>query len=199
MKTIITTDKANQPYGYPQLDANGNLGYKKYTALLTQSGGNDPQSQGSGAVTQGVTYFVDGADGDSDFSNVGGPIGGGGDGTYFIATNSNVPNNYGSAGLLYNNGAPVVTVLENTIGNVWWTYIGDGNYGANIINNAFTTDKTFVMIGSQDAAISGGPFWAQYSTEQGEGSILFQSLNPTLLTSEDNWFTRTPIEIRVYN
>lgn len=25
MKTIITADKANQPYGYPQLDANGNI------------------------------------------------------------------------------------------------------------------------------------------------------------------------------
>jgi len=115
--------------------------YKVYTALLTQSGGDDPQTITSGVVTQGFTYYIDGADIDSDFSNVGGPIGTVGDGTYFVATNSAVPNNYGAANITYNNGAPVVTVLENTIGNIWWTYDGVGQYYANS-NNLFTDKKT---------------------------------------------------------
>jgi hypothetical protein len=35
MKTIITLDRANQPYGYPQLDGSGNL---NVTGSLNVSG-----------------------------------------------------------------------------------------------------------------------------------------------------------------
>ena len=166
MKTIITLDKADQAYGFPQLDGSGNLHatgslygtssnattasyaatasyavtasyapdsrpYKVYTALLTQAGTSNILSLSSGAVSQSVTYQIDGADGASDFSNVGGPPVGTGDGTYFVATNSDVPNDYGAANLIYDTAVPVVTVLENTIGDTWWTYGSDGRYYIN--------------------------------------------------------------------
>jgi len=47
--------------------------YKVFTALLTQSGGDDPQDLCLGAVTKGVTYTIDGTGMNADFSNVGGP------------------------------------------------------------------------------------------------------------------------------
>jgi hypothetical protein len=53
-----------------------------------------------------------------------------------------VPNSWGDEGLLLTNRAiPVVVVLENTIGNVWFEYRGIGTYRINS-NSLFTTDKT---------------------------------------------------------
>lgn len=85
-----------------------------FTALLTQSGGDDPQDGNQFTLTIGVTYEILNNSGGADFTIVGSPnnkIG-----TKFIATGTTP--NWGNdhADLLYNTGAPVVTVLENTIG-----------------------------------------------------------------------------------
>jgi hypothetical protein len=172
--------------------------YKVYTALLTQNGGDDVQSISSGAVTKGVTYMVDGTSSDADFSNVGGPKYDGVtsiNGTYFVAINNDIPNNYSEGDLIYNTGAPVVTVLENTIGNVWFTYYGVGVYQVNSIN-LFTVVKTTPFIGSPgqveaDIAIidirsNTGSTIDIYSTNGGGDPY-------------DNQLVNTPIEIRVYN
>jgi hypothetical protein len=170
--------------------------YKVYTALLTQSGGDDPQTITSGVVTQGFTYYIDGADIDSDFSNVGGPIGTVGDGTYFVATNSAVPNNYGAANITYNNGAPVVTVLENTIGNIWFTYDDVGSY---IVSGNFPSNKTTCIISnigqvpSDDISIR-----ANIDTDSIYLVTTSVSFAGTSAYSDDILQT-TPIEIRVYN
>lgn len=217
MKTIVTLDLADQAYGFPQLDGSGNLQatgslhgtasyaengikYKVYTALLTQTGGSDIQNISSGAVTQGVTYQIDGADGASDFSNVGGPPIGTGDGTFFVATNSDVPNDYGAANLIYNNGAPVVTVLENTIGNIWFTYNGQGQYHANS-NNLFSDNKVYLTLNQLTQNIADNePFI--YSISRNDTNII--SLQTFILHNNhcniknDSLFN-TPIEIRVYN
>jgi hypothetical protein len=118
--------------------------YKVYTALLTQSGGDDQQPLSSGAVTKGVTYRIDGGS-NGDFSNVGAPSND--DSTSFVAINDEVPNDYGTCVLLYNAGAPVVTVLENTIGDIWWAYVNDGIYTVNS-NSMFTLNKTHAIVPS---------------------------------------------------
>jgi hypothetical protein len=163
--------------------------YKVYTALLTQSGGDDPLTLSSGAVTKGVTYYITDAS-DGDFSNVGAPSND--DSTWFVAINDEVPNNYGSALLRYNTGAPVVTVLENTIGDIWFTYSGTGQCSINS-DGLFILNKT-VFFGSTSGL--------------GDDVIIFGQLDnlPNLIgvqvvsstiTPADNY--GSPIEIRVYN
>jgi hypothetical protein len=200
------TKRIKHIYGrLTKIEQSGAGSYKVYSALLYQNGGDDVNAIDTGTLIIGKTYRFNNDSPGMDFTNVGANTTVYVNGYSFVATGT-TPNSWGSlentgnATLQFNNGAPIVTVLENTLGQeITWTYIGDGSYGANSPSNTFTTDKTFVMIGSQDASISGGPFWAQYSTEQGEGSILFQSLDPTSITSGNNWYARTPIEIRVYN
>ena len=116
--------------------------YKVFTALLTQSGGSDPRgfSNGGDPLTIGMTYqIIDNGGSGWDFTNIGAPNN---DlGTYFIATGI-TPNSWGIDGQLEgNSGAPVATVLENTIGNIWFTYNGVGGYAANS-DRLFTSNKT---------------------------------------------------------
>lgn len=167
--------------------------YKVFTALLTQSGGDDPDSTEAGPVTKGVTYLIDGADGTDDFSNVGGPAAGTGNGKYFIAINNNVPNSYGGADLIYNTGAPVATVLENTIGNVWFTYVETGNYRVNSLN-LFINEKTIFI-----ATPSGYNDFNILNTTLDLTSYLSISTYDATTTLQNNLLNRTPIEIRVYS
>lgn len=115
--------------------------YKVFTALLTQSGGDNAQLIYSGELTVGVTYYINGSGG-WDFTNVGAPNNNAG--TTFMATGT-TPNSWGTAdpgnGLSYNTGAPVATVLENTLGDVWFSYGGVGGYYINS-NGLFTANKT---------------------------------------------------------
>jgi hypothetical protein len=209
MKEIITLDKANQPYGFPQLDGSGNLNatgsiyntkYKVYTALLTQSGGNDSQPIDTGLLTVGVTYRINNDSPGMDFTNVGAPT----NTLYssFVATGI-TPTSWGSlegtgnATLTYNNGAPVVTVLENTIGNIWFTYINIGSYNANS-NGLFINNKTYV-----DCKNLWSGQWIQNIFEDYEESDLpniigiqnFNIFDDTLA----NGLELGRIEIRVYN
>ena len=123
-------------------------GYKVFTALLTQSGGDDLQFKYIGTeygnlLTIGITYKI--VDNDTtDFTNVGAPNNN--VGTSFIATGT-IPLNQNANGqtyVSYNAGAPVVTVLENTIGNIWFTYNNVGSYRVNS-SNLFTTFKTILQ------------------------------------------------------
>ena len=174
--------------------------YKVYTALLTQSGGDDPQSIDSGAVTKGITYMVDGTSSDADFSNVGGPKYDGVtpiNGTYFVAINNDVPNNYSDGQLIYNTGAPVVTVLENTIGNIWFTYIQDGYYRANSIDG-FTLDKTFCQ-GITETAEDGTGLIVITVRSNDIDTVNIYSTNPITEVPFNGALLNTPIEIRVYN
>ena len=101
--------------------------YKVYTALLTQSGGNSDQYTSNGNLILGVTYTITINDDNlANWTNVGAPNNN--IGTSFVATGT-TPISWGSnSELEYNTGAPVVTVLENTIGNIWFSYEGEGYY-----------------------------------------------------------------------
>ena len=60
--------------------------YKVFTALLTQSGGDNEDGQSEGAVIKGVTYVISGDTIGADFLNVGAPNNN--EGTHFIAINN---------------------------------------------------------------------------------------------------------------
>jgi len=168
--------------------------YKVYTALLTQSGGNDPQTMSSGSVTVGVTYQLGGylPTGSWDFSNVGGPVY---PDTYtFVATASEEPNSWvGVEGLNYNTGAPVATVLENTIGNIWFTYNNAGTY--NIYSDSlFLIGKTITF--TTTSSRPSDPYWITTQIGNSEEIYLFQF---DATGSYYNNLQSTSLEIRVYN
>jgi hypothetical protein len=167
--------------------------YQVYTALLTQTGGDDPQTQESGNLVIGRTYriIVDGPI-RGDFTNVGAPDNT--DDTAFVATGT-IPTSWGDCKLQYNTGAPVVTVLENTIGNVWFTYSADGIYTVNCSDVIFN-QNTYMIVGNP--TWDGGNGFIQSGFDGNVGLI---AINPDFLTGPTNCglLINTPIEIRVYN
>jgi hypothetical protein len=168
--------------------------YKVFTALLTQSG-SDGTTQGIGAspLTVGATYYIEDNGGSGwDFTNVGAP-----DNnlfTYFVATGT-TPNSWGIDGQLsYTPGAPVATVLENTIGNIWFTYSGVGAYTVNS-NGLFISNKTYqnpVNYNLPNDITEGYNF-----VVQDENVCSFMVFQDSIL--QDNSLVNAPIEIRVYN
>jgi hypothetical protein len=164
----------------------GVLPYKVYTALLTQSGQGNTTGINSGPLTKGVTYKIQAAGGD--FSNVGAPNNN--PDTYFVAINNDTPLSYGGSTLLYNTGAPEVTVLENTIGNIWFTYIAQGVYLANSVE-LFTQNKIWATAysGSDDETIFVGFVCANNGTSE----ISLYASNGS------NQHINIRLEIRVYN
>ena len=174
--------------------------YKVYTALLTQSGGDTEDSISAGTLTVGVTYRINQDSTGMDFTNVGAPNNN--IGTAFVATGI-TPNSWGAGAtytLAYNAGAPVVTVLENTIGNIWFTYEGVGYYSIHsnglfiqpylifISNNTQDSDDVLQLVKTKIYDISTSDI-----KTYGAGQIQNTSI------SSDNILFNTPIEIRVYN
>lgn len=177
--------------------------YKVYTALLTQSGGDITtfiNGDEPVPLTIGVTYQI--ADNTGlDVTNVGSPNNN--IGTYFIATGT-TPNSWGNIidgwGIItYNTGAPVVTVLENTIGNVWFTYSGVGNYLLNS-NGLFTVNKTVTQMLPEQYTEEPAAIYNYQSLPGSINVIAISSLFNYI--PEDSWigtFAQNAIEIRVYN
>jgi hypothetical protein len=173
--------------------------YKVYTALLTQSGGSNGVNQTSGTFTVGVTYKIDAYNAGDDFSNIGGPaagLQGQWDGFSFVATGTTALVYSNSSSIDHNEGAPVVTVLENTIGNIWFEYNDFGKYLINS-SNLFSLSKTMIIT-------------SQFYNSNGVANISFMndvientdSLLPIRTwdgTTNDDLLYNTPIEIRVYN
>lgn len=177
--------------------------YKVYTALLTQNGADDPLIAYSGdTLTIGVTYIIINNSESyilGDFTNVGAPNNN--INTAFVATGT-TPNDWGlDIYLIYNSGAPVVTVLENTIGNVWFTYNGVGTSEI-LTNGLLPVNKTTFFI-SNIIPDTATPSIIEGKTYDG-ASLLISSFNPDgLITGvfipTNDLLLNTPIEIRVYN
>lgn len=160
------------------------LPYKVYTALLTQSGTSNEGFLTSGTLTIGVTYYIAGIiEPGDDFTNVGAPNNN--YGTTFVATGTTPAVWTHGTELDYDAGAPVVKVLENTIGNIWFFYNDVGNYSVNS-NNLFTINKTYILFGG----FYGGENWIN---NYGNSSII------ELVGSNNGVLSNMPIEIRVYN
>ena len=167
--------------------------YKVFTALLTQSGGDNQQNITGGDLTIGVTYRIgDQAGGTWDFTNVGAPNNN--IDTYFVATGT-TPNSWGNGMLIYNTGAPVVTVLENTIGNIWFTYVEAGGYSV-VSDNLFVDNKTFINVTHLPIIDNG----ARFTFIKSSDPALINLVTVNDVNSRKNdILLNTPIEIRVYN
>jgi hypothetical protein len=174
--------------------------YKVFTALLTQSGTGSTVNETSGPLIVGVSYNIDIYNVGDDFSNVGGPgLGASGEweGYWFIATGT-TPNNWNNSSLLISNeGAPVVTVLENTIGNIWFTFVQDGSYFLNLPNgfpiNKTFYDKNYQFISPTDIDDKALVLYAVLDF------VSIYTTNYDLTTPKNDVLLNTPIEIRVYN
>jgi hypothetical protein len=167
--------------------------YKVFSALLTQNGGSVPSSLSNNPLTIGVTYMIDDNGGSGwDFTNVGAPNNE--VGTYFVATGT-TPNNWGgpNGNLYYNLGAPVATVLENTIGDIWFSYIGDGYYL--VSSDDLFTDKITVFSGARTSGWDG--LSSIDSTNYSNSSFNLSTVNNSD-SPANGLLDNTPIEIRVY-
>ena len=166
--------------------------YKVFTALLTQSGGDDPLSINTGTLTIGVTYLINANPAlyGSDFTMVGAPNNN--QGTYFVATGT-TPNwgvNPDPDMLYYNTGAPVATVLENTIGNVWFVYNANGKYSL-LSDSLFVDDKTAKFGGYVNSDLGSYFLFGEQSDNNSEIFLSTGVFN--------GYLNNTTIEVRVYN
>lgn len=184
--------------------------YKVFNALLAQGGGDNPLIiNGDEAIplTIGVTYAILDNTG-LDVTNVGAPNNN--IGTSFVATGT-TPNSWGNvidgwAIISYNTGAPVVVVLENTLGfNPFFVYSAPGFYfSSNLEWVGFVLNglpvQVFINCGNRvtDYIYSAK---ANFGTEDGTLSVSsFNEGTPAndVLCDEDGFFL-TSIEVRVYN
>ena len=86
---------------------------------------------------------------------------------------------------------PVVTILENTIGNIYWIRTSAGNYEC-ILTNAFpSADKTYLMVNQVNTS------GICYLTYAGTSQIYLQWYDFSL-AQLDNGLLYNTIEIRVY-
>jgi hypothetical protein len=178
--------------------------YKVYTALVTQSGLDDPIGIDTGLLTIGVTYYINNDSPGMDFTNVGAPNNN--LGISFVATGT-TPSSWGAnegtfnGTLVYNVGAPTVKVLENTIGDIWFRYRSTGVYEVHS-NSLFTQEKTYLTIELYYSTLIGNKS-IRNSFYYGDDSFLY--LEVQQIIEADDWesingrLTNTPIEIRVYN
>jgi hypothetical protein len=173
--------------------------YKVYTALLTQNGDSNLVIYTAGTLEIGKTYEIYDLTGAAsfDFTNVGAPNNN--IGTYFVATGT-IPNSWGiNVGLKANTGAPVATVLENTIGNIWFEYNqGGGPVGSNgeyfaKSSNLFTPNKTITF--GDTSFFSGQSYWINYRIDYNNDVYITTGSG----SGVNNLLLNTPIEIRVYN
>jgi hypothetical protein len=88
--------------------------------------------------------------------------------------------------------APVATVLENTIGNIVWSYSTPGSYLATL-TGAFTNGKTFVSITGN----AGGDGWVLFCDLSPLPNALYLAQYDSAGLNVDN--CQCQIEIRVYN
>jgi hypothetical protein len=95
--------------------------------------------------------------------------------------------------------APTATVLENTIGNIVWSRVGEGLYRATL-TGAFIEDKTTMSIGITSIGYSdmGQPFLVNGEDFQ-PNFLVISTQNTIASLLADGFLGKTPIEIRVYN
>ena len=197
---LIGTDSANnnetKNFTIQEISDFVGLGpYKVYTALLSQGGGDFVEELTAGnTLSLGVTYYIFINEDNVDLTVFGAPNSN--EGTSFVCTQvGNLPGS-ASISLQYNKGAPVVKVLENTIGYIWFGFNADGDYRV-FSDNLFPLDKTFITIGSAaEGALNGAYVTVVPATD----SIMYinSAITNTLAAVNDELFN-TSFEIRIYN
>jgi hypothetical protein len=189
-KVYNTTINAFQYYNGSQWQTVGTTNYKVFTALLTQSGTDGTLENND--LNIGTAYKITDNQGLSgwDFTNVGAPNNN--VGTVFTATGT-TPNDWTNGYLIF--GMPVITVLENTLGDVSSIPGVEGVYYLKSAN-LFTINKTTILNGSGfnlNTYETGLVETAFYDAS----TIQIQSYRGGML--ENDMLNKTTIEIRVYN
>jgi hypothetical protein len=171
--------------------------YRVYTALLTQNGGDSLNETDNIPLTIGVTYMIkQNSILRGDFTNVGAPNNN--DGTYFVATGT-TPNVWGQDSVFYNTGAPVVTVLENTIGNIWFTYADIGSYIVNS-DGLFTLNKSIGICMPNQYVESPSDLYNYQIINSGVDNFTLVSFyNYEISNTIFGIYAENAIEIKVYN
>ena len=172
--------------------------YQVFTALLTQSGGDNLVFMSDDIyLVKGVTYNIVANDVPNfNFVPYGAPNNN--NGTKFVANETITFLGITDCSLSYNTGAPVATVLENTIGNVWFTYDNVGNYGINS-NGLFILNKSWtptIQIFNDTAGLRDGE---ACEIRQASSNQYFIATYDQTGAPVDSKLSNTPIEIRVYN
>jgi hypothetical protein len=169
--------------------------YKVYTALLYQNGGDAPSPvYWDETLIKGVTYEIISLAPGDDVTQYGAPNNN--IGTMFVCNqNAYLWGNAGSE-LKNNTGAPVVTVLENTIGNVYWTVVTDGIY-VGIVDENTIEQKQVVFTPTQARSTSSSSTFLKVDNNSIDGEVTITSTNGTINTH--SLISDFPIEIRVYN
>ena len=174
--------------------------YKVFTATLTQAGEDSPNLVIDLPLTVGVTYeIIDNDGGTADFTNVGAPNNT--VGTFFVATGT-TPTSWGDnllGELEYNAGAPVANVLENTIGNVWFTYGSVGRYNIINLDSLFKELKTTVIMATPFDALDSPTDPGFYTTAHDSADLIIMYTMTRKPELADDHLKDTFIEIRVYN
>lgn len=178
------------------------LPYKVYTALLTQSGGDDPDSifGGNGSVLDfGQSFLIISNPDNYDLTIYG--AANNNTGTWFVCNDPSSPvlGYTNSLELQVNYGAPVVTVLENTIGNIWFAYNGIGGYLL-YRDSDFIPEKVFAILTnnlSGNIGLVGDNMALGFECYPNVPYIPITSTTNGVPT--DGVLYNTPIEIRVYN
>ena len=207
-KIFVVNETTNTAYGgvdpTGQFQTIGELrGYKSYVALLKQKGDGTTETQSSGLLNVGRTYEITYNSPGMDFTNVGAPNNE--VGTFFVSTGGS-PKSWGiDEGdediLQTTQGAPLARVLENTIGNIWFTYDGAGFYSAQS-NGLFNINKTTALLSPNGYVESPADIynidvaWSNNSTNAISISSYYNN-NPT--DDAFNYSGDAMIEIRVYN
>jgi hypothetical protein len=169
--------------------------YKVFTALLTQSGGDNPDTI-SGAGSQldfGQSYYIVDNPDNYDLTIYGAPNND--SGTYFICNDPTNPILTYTISLVLevNYGAPVATVLENTIGNVWFVFDTNGKYHLKS-DNLFVNNKTAKFGGWTDLN-----FKSYFLVGDGNDSSNAIYLSTGDPSPANSCLQQATIEIRVYN
>jgi hypothetical protein len=169
--------------------------YKVYTALLTQIGSTDPDTLygGSGSyLDNGRSYYISSNPDNYDLSIYGDTDSS--EGSWFIS-NYDIELGYNDSLVLnVNYAAPVVKILENTIGNVWFTYDDPGSY---VVYGDFTDKTTFVISNIGNVPSDSISIRASVDTSNiyiSTCSLVFTGTSAYV----DNILKNTPIEIRIY-
>jgi uncharacterized protein (TIGR02145 family) len=90
-------------------------------------------------------------------------------------------------------GAPTVTVLENTIGNIVWSRATGGDYRGTL-TGAFTPNKTMVFASRQ----AGGPSAGYMFASRLSNDAVFMTSGSVVGGPGDDYISEASIEIRVY-
>lgn len=168
-KALLTADRN---FSFP--DASGTLALQtpQYKFLLSQTGGDDPQTATSGTLTQGVTYEIVAFETGDDFTPSGAPNNT--VGTKWIANGVSPTWSNGSE-IGWNNGAPIIGIsFGQSVNGTWFEKIDLGVYHWKS-NGLFTVDKVFfpTKVG----------FAGSFADETGKFSLTHIDLNTILIYS----------------